>query len=120
MLMGGDFCGNSEIDFFHSMARYILKTKNFGKVCEGSNKVVDQKLSQLWTIKKGSVAFTINKIIQCYAGNVEGFKMSDVVGMSIPFRDADGMVLNHSLNVLSYINSGVCNIKVDPHSSTVS
>ena len=61
MLMGGDFCGNSEIDFFHSMARYILKTKNFGKVCEGSNKVVDQKLSHLSKVFRFQEWYNVTK-----------------------------------------------------------
>ena len=103
MLVGGDFRGDWEIEFFHSMACYVLKMNNCGKLQKGSNEGVDCMLPHFQAIKKTSVYFSINKMLQGCVGMVERFKRSDALGTSIRRGSADDMVLNITLGVLSAI-----------------
>ena len=64
ILMGGDVCGDWEINFFHSTVCYVLTMNNCGNLREGSNEVVGWMLPQFQAIKETSVALSINKIIQ--------------------------------------------------------
>ena len=66
---------------------------------------------QFQQIKYTSVAFTINKMLQGYVGEVDGFKRSDVVGMSICCGSADNMVMNPTLDVLSAITRAGSNFR---------
>ena len=51
MLMRGDVRDAWEIDFFHSMAFYVLKMNNIGKARKGSNEGDDWMLPQFQSIK---------------------------------------------------------------------
>ena len=73
MLMGGDVCGDWEIEFFHSMKGYALTMNNCRKVPEVSNEGVYWMLPQFQKIKDTSVDFTINKMLQGCVTNVGGF-----------------------------------------------
>ena len=46
ILMGGDVCGDWEIDFLHIMACYVLIMNNCGKLREVPNEGVDWMLPQ--------------------------------------------------------------------------
>ena len=74
MFMGDDARDDWEIDFFHSMACYVLTMHNCGKLWEVSNEIVDWMLPQFQTIKETSVAFIINKMLQICDGKVGVFK----------------------------------------------
>ena len=80
MLMDGDVRGDWEIDFFHSMACYVLTMNNCGYLRGGSNEVVEWMFLQFLEIKETSVAFSINKMLQGCVGMVDEFKRSDGVG----------------------------------------
>ena len=108
--MGGDVCGDWEIEFFHSMVCYILKMNDCGKLQEGSNDNVDWMFPQFQEIKETSVAFSTNKMLQGCVGMVGGFKRCDAVGTSICCGYADDMVLNPTLDVLSAITRGGYNL----------
>ena len=106
ILMGGDAHGNWEIDFFHSMACYVLTMNNCARVREGYNEGDDYMFPQFQAIKYTSVVFTINKMLQVCIGEVGGLKKSDAVGTSITHGYADDMVMNKTLDVLSAITRG--------------
>ena len=74
MLMGDDVRGDWEMEFFHSIACYVLTMNNCGKLWEGSNYGVDWVLPQFQEFKETSVAFRINKMFQGCVGMVDGFK----------------------------------------------
>ena len=74
---------------------------NCVKLREGFNEGVDWMLPQFQEIKDISVAFTINKMLQCCVGKVGVFKRSATIGSSIICGFGDDMVLNPILDVLS-------------------
>ena len=84
---------------------------NCVKLREGFNEGVDWMLPQFQEIKDISVAFTINKMLQCCVGKVGVFKRSATIGSSIICGFGDDMVLNPILDVLSSITRGGCNFQ---------
>ena len=67
--------------------------------------------AQLKEIKDNSVTFTINDMLQGCAGKMDWFETSDTVGTSVCHGYADDMVLNTTLDILSAITHGVCNLQ---------
>ena len=111
MLVVSDVRGDCQINLFCSMTCYVLTMNNFGKVCEGYNKVVDWMLPTFQSIKEMSIAFTINKMLEFFVGNVDGFKRSDAVGTRIQCGSVYDMALNMSPNVFSSITRGVWGLR---------
>ena len=67
--------------------------------------------AQLKEIKDNSVTFTINDMLQGCAGKMDWFETIDTVGTSVCHGYADDMVLNTTLDILSAITHGVCNLQ---------
>ena len=101
--------------FLRIIECYMLTMENCQMLLEGSNDVVDWMLPQFQPIKDTSIYFTINKMIQVFVGNVDGFKSSDAVGTSIYHGSMDDMFINPALNVLSAITYGDCNFRGKNH-----
>ena len=80
--------------------------KNCVNVWKVSNEGVDWVFSNFQAIKETSDDFTINKILPICVGNMDGFKGSDAVEMSIHCGSEYDMVLNTTLDVLSIITCG--------------
>ena len=69
-MMGGDVYGDWKINYFHSMACYVLKMNNCGKVREGYNGGADWIFLHFQAIKDNSVVLTINEMLHNCVGKV--------------------------------------------------
>ena len=99
MVVCGNVYGDKKYDFFHAMGWYILRMKNFEKVCEIYNKGTDFILPKLQDIKYMGVAFNINKLPQVCVGMLYGFKRSDSVVTPSWCGSEDDLILKLSINI---------------------
>ena len=111
MMVGGDFCGDWKVDFFHSRTCYALTMNICVKVQEVYNGGAEQILPQFQAIRETIIVLTINKMLKVCVGKVGGCKSSDAVGTSIRHVSADDMVLNPTLDVFSAITHGGWNFR---------
>ena len=77
----------------------LVPTNNCVNMREGSNEYVDWMLPQFQSIKETIVAFTFDKIIQCFVGKVYEFKSIYMSGTPICCGYVDDMVLNPTIDV---------------------
>ena len=97
------------------MVCYLLTINNSRKLHEGSREGVGWMFPQLQETKETSVGFNINKIIQGCVEKVNVFKCFDEVGTPILNDSTYYIVLNTTLDFLSFTTHGSCNFRGESH-----